>query len=267
MSARPWNLAEVTLDQIRAVGPYGAAVLPLGATEPHNLHLPHGTDTYQVEAIGNRICEAAWNLGGRVLLLPAIAYGTETNLSECPLAINVNPSTLYAMITDIAVSLLDFGISKLMLLNGHGGNDFKGLIRELHGSPHYGQRGGHAFLCNWYHVATDKTAEIFEQPGQHADEIETSLGLAFFPEFVARRPDGSLNADEGATADTRFEALNAGWVAMTRPFHLLTTNTGVGNPHAATAAKGQQLMDVLVERLGPFLAQLANAEVDERFPY
>ena len=267
MNNKPWNLANAPLADIREHGPYEVAVLPLGATEPHNLHMPHGTDTFQLDAIGERVCAAAWQSGGKVLLLPAIPYGTETNLRECPLAINANPSTLFALVRDIASSLLGFGIRKLVLLNGHGGNDFKPLVREMYGAADFGQLGGHVFLCDWYRTVADVTKEIFAQPGEHADEIETSLGLAFFPELIARNADGTLAADDGATRKTKFTAVNSGWVSITRPFHLMTTNTGVGNPHQASAEKGKQLMDVLVSRLGTFLAELAQAEIDEQFPY
>jgi creatinine amidohydrolase len=63
------------------------------------------------------------------------------------------------------------------------------------------------------------------------------------------------------------EAVNKGWVSITRPWHLLTTNTGAGNPHAATAEKGKALMEVIVERLSGFLVELAGAKIDERFPF
>jgi creatinine amidohydrolase len=72
--------------------------------------------------------------------------------------------------------------------------------------------------------------------------METSFGLAFFPELVARNEDGSLAADDGETRESRFEAINRGWISMTRPWHLLTTNSGSGNPHAASKEKGEQLM-------------------------
>ena len=74
-------------------------------------------------------------------------------------------------------------------------------------------------------------------------------------------------ADEGAARPCRFEAVNRGWVSITRPWHLVTTNTGLGNPAAASAEKGRRLMDVLVERLGRFLVELAEAPMGEEFPY
>jgi creatinine amidohydrolase len=97
--------------------------------------------------------------------------------------------------------------------------------------------------------------------------METSLILAYYPQLVARRPDGSLAADEGATAKTRFEAVNRGWVQITRPWHLATTNTGAGNPHPATAEKGRRMLALLTERLATFLVELSAAKLDERFPY
>jgi creatinine amidohydrolase len=97
--------------------------------------------------------------------------------------------------------------------------------------------------------------------------METSFGLAYFPHLVAKNADGSLTADEGRSAATRFDAVNNGWVSITRPWHFLTTNSGSGNPHAASADKGRKLMDVLVQRLAGFLVELSGSPVDERFPY
>ena len=89
----------------------------------------------------------------------------------------------------------------------------------------------------------------------------------FFPSLSCRNPDGTLTADEGRAAATRFEAVNRGWVSITRPWHLMTTNAGSGNPHAASADKGLRLMELLVERLSSFLVELSAAPLDERFPY
>ena len=129
------------------------------------------------------------------------------------------------------------------------------------------RRPAQLFLCNWYRVLADIEHEIFVEPGDHAGEMETSFMLAYRPELVARNADGSLAADEGATAETRFRAVNRGWVSITRPWHLLTTNTGAGNPHAATADKGRRMVELLVERLAAFLVELSAAKLDERFPY
>ncbi|MCC7418926.1 MAG: creatininase family protein [Planctomycetaceae bacterium] len=260
---RPWILSEINYAYVKE-HPYEVAVLPMGATEPHNLHLPYGTDTFEAEAISSRVCEAAFQRGARVVMLPPIPYGTETNQMEFPLAMNVDPSTLGRLIRNLVDSLAKHRILKLVILNSHGGNDFKPLLRELTGKTPV-----QLFLCDWFRGASaDLQKELFREPGDHAGAMETALGLAFFPEFVARDPrTGALLADEGATRETRFEAVNRGWVSITRPWHLLTTNTGAGNPHEATAEQGRRLMERLVERLSSFLVELAAAPVDEQFPY
>lgn len=259
---RPWILAETNYAHVK-VCEYQVAVLPMGATEPHNLHLPYGTDTFEAEAIGSRSCEAAWNRGAKVVLLPTIPYGTETNQSQCRLSMNLNPSTLARVIQDLVESLEGHGIRKLLILNSHGGNEFKPLLRELHGKTSV-----QLFLCDWFRgLTSDVKKTIFQEADDHAGEVETSLGLAYFGHLVAQHPDGSLAADDGLTAETRLEAVNSGWVSITRPWHLLTTNTGAGNPHAATAEKGRQLMEVMVDRLSRFLCDLSHAEIDARFPF
>jgi creatinine amidohydrolase len=258
---RPWKLAEVNYAYVKA-HKYEVAVLPCGATEPHNLHLPYGTDMFEGETVGEKICQAAHERGAKVVLLPTIPYGTETNQMAFPLAMNLNPSTLFAVITDLVKSLEHHGIRKFVLLNSHGGNEFKALVREL-----YGKTSVHVFLCSWYSAVRDVSAEIFDHSDDHAGEMETSFGLAYFPDLVGRNEDGTLIADDGKIAKTRFEAVNRGWVGITRPWHLLTTNSGAGYPHAATAEKGRQMMDQVVERLAGFLVELSAAEIDEKFPF
>ncbi len=257
----PWNLATTNYGSVRQTN-YEVAVLPLGATEPHNLHLPYGMDTLEGDLVGGKICEAAWQRGAKVILLPTIPYGTVSNQREFPFSLDLRPTTLGVVIADLAGSLVHQGIRKIVLLNSHGGNDLKWLLREM-----YGRTEAKLFLCNWYTVFHDVYHEIFHERDDHAGEMETSLALAYWPELVAQDPDGTLTADEGRKASTRFEAVNDGWVSITRPWHLLTTNAGAGNPHAATAEKGRRLMDLLVERLARFLVELSTAEIDERFPY
>ena len=259
---RHWILAETNYGHVHDNG-YDVAVLPLGATEPHNLHLPYGTDIFEADQIAAAAAEAAVQRGARVVVLPTIPYGTQTNQHAFPLAMNLYPSTLTRVISDLVESVHRAGISKLMILNSHGGNELKSVLRELVGGP------VHLFLCDWFRsISADVQAELFDDPGDHAGEMETALALAYFPDLVARDPDsGELTADLGSVRETRFEALNRGWISITRPWHLLTTNTGVGNPHPATAEAGRKLMQTLVERLSGFLVELADAEVDETFPY
>jgi creatinine amidohydrolase len=254
---QPWRLDELNYGQVKANPPYQVAVLPMGATEPHNLHLPYGTDTFQVEVIAARACALASREGARVLKLPALPYGTETNQMKFPLAMNLNPTTVAKVVGDLVDSLASHGVFRCVLLNGHGGNDLKWVLRELHGSTPV-----HIFLCNWFRVASDVYNTIFEEKDDHAGEMETSMGLAHFPQLVALE-----QADPGAVKPSRFEAVNRGWVEITRPWHLLTTNSGAGDPRAASAPKGEAITNLVAQRIGVFLTELAQSPLDETFPF
>jgi creatinine amidohydrolase len=251
-------LAEQTHAFIRT-GRWEVAVLPFGATEPHNFHMPYGTDTFQVEAAGRRACAWATERGAKVLLLPALPFGVNTNHLEIPggLALSVTPTTLLKVLADLVESLERQGVPKLLLLNGHGGNELKPLVRELHHQTRL-----FLCLCDWYRLAADQHPQLFEHPGEHADEMETSMGLAFFPELMRMEQAGP-----GKARPTRFDAINKGWISITRPWHLLTEDTGVGNPIAGTAEKGRRLMAIVEQRLGQFLVELAKTPLDATFPY
>src|SRR5579864_60855 len=175
------------------------AVLPFGATEPHNLHMPYGTDTFQVEVLGRRACQKAYGDGAKVVLLPAMPFGVNTNHLKVPggLACSVTPTTLLAILADLVESLERQGVRKLVLLNGHGGNELKPLMRQLHH-----RTSVFLCLCDWFRMAKDLHAGLFEKPGEHADEVETSLGLAFFAGHM--RPE---LADAGAERPTKLDAI------------------------------------------------------------
>lgn len=253
---RPYILSETNYGQVKA-RPFEVAVLPLGATEPHNLHLPYGTDTYQVEAVGRLACEKAHDRGASVALLPALPYGTETNQMRFPMTMNLDPSTLARVVADLVDSLAAHGVMKCVLLNGHGGNDLKWILRELHLKTPV-----RLFACHWWRVAADRYRDLFDDPGDHAGELETSMILAHRPDLVA---EGT--ADAGSTASTRFEAVNQGYIEITRSWHLLTTNSGAGDPAPATAAKGSALTAIVVDRVADFLVDLAASPLDDRFPF
>ena len=162
-----------------------------------------------------------------------------------------------SIIRDITDSLARQGIDRLLLLNGHGGNELKPLVRELHADSKV-----FTAVCDWFRLGTDLIQEIMDQPGEHADETETSLAMALVPELVQFE-----KADKGTLAKSPIEAINKGWFSITRPWHLLTSNTGAGDPSKSSADKGNRLLDALVERLGGAIHQMAIAPRSERFPY
>ena len=105
------------------------------------------------------------------LVLPTIPFGVNTGQADIKLDMNINPSTQAAILNDIIEVLNRQNIQKLLIVNGHGGNDFKPILREL------GLKFPKMFLsyCNWFNSIPKE--KYFEHNGDHADEMETSLLL------------------------------------------------------------------------------------------
>ena len=130
MKPRPYILAENNWKTIKSSS-FDVAVLPWGATEAHNYHLPYGTDIVEAEEIAAESARLAWEKGAKVIVLPAIPFGVNTGQHDILLDMNMNPSTQLTVLRDVVQVLSRQGIHKLVILNSHGGNDFKPMIREL----------------------------------------------------------------------------------------------------------------------------------------
>ena len=248
MPARPYVLAETSWKSVRETA-YEVAVLPWGATEAHNYHLPYGTDNVECEHIAVEAARLAWDAGARVTVLPTVPFGVQTGQLDIPFCLNLNPSTQAAVLGDLAGSLDKQGIRKLVILNGHGGNEFRGMIREL-------QPQVNTFLClaSWYQLV-DAT-DYFDDLGDHAGEMETSVMLHIAPALV--RP--LSEAGDGKARPFRIAALREGWAWAPRQWTQVSADTGVGDPRAATRQKGERYTAAVVERLSRFLVELAAAD-------
>jgi creatinine amidohydrolase len=231
------------------------AVLPWGATEAHNYHLPFATDNIMVEKIAAESAEIAWNSGARPIILPIIPFGVNTGQLDIKLDINLNPSTQFAILNDRANVLNRHKIYKFLILNGHGGNDFKQMIREL--GPKYPEM----FICscNWYQSFAN--SEFFENGGGHADEMETSVMQFLAPELIL-----PLNeAGNGIGKKFRIKVLNENWVWAERKWSEVTIDTGIGNPQKATPAKGEKCLKEVINRIGNLMIELCGADINNMY--
>ena len=253
MPGRPYLIAETTWKTARATE-YDVAILPWGATEAHNYHLPYGTDNIACDYVAAEAARLAWDAGARVAVLPIMPFGVQTGQLDIPFCLNLNPSTQAAILGDLASSLDGHGIGKLVILNGHGGNDFRMAIREL-------QPRSNVFLCaiNWYQIVN--AGDYFEDLGDHAGEMETSVMLHVAPDLVLPLSE----AGEGKERRFRIAALREGWAWAPRRWTQVSSDTGVGHPGAATREKGERYMRTVVERLSRFLVELAGADTDDLY--
>lgn len=251
---RPYILAETNWEALKDAN-FELAILPWGATEAHNYHLPYATDNFQADHLVAESAKIAYKKGGNVIVLPTIPFGVNTGQSDIYLDINMNPSTQLAILNDIVAVLDRQGINKLLIFNGHGGNNFKPLVREL------GLRFPKMFIsfC-FFPQALDKTA-YFEEEGDHADEMETSLMLYLRPDLVLSKDKWG----DGTAKKFKIDAFSEGWAWAERQWSKVSPDTGIGNPHKSSAEKGERFFKDVTKKMGAMIIELCQADLNDLY--
>jgi len=252
MEAKPYLLKETNWKTVKEID-YKVAILPWGATEAHNFHLPFGTDIFETEYCAEQSAKIAWEKGAKIIVLPTIPFGVNTSQMDLKMTINMNPSTQAKILADVIESLENYGIEKLVILNGHGGNDFKQIIREL-------QKDTKILLTsvNWY-LVEHKKGYFDEINGDHADEMETSFMLHIYPQFVLPLSE----AGNGTAKQLKIKAFKEKWAWTPRKWSSVTTDTGIGNPKLATAQKGEKYINAVIFKIAQFIFELYQVNTED----
>ncbi len=229
---------------------YDLVILPWGAFEPHNRHLPYLTDCFLSYEIACDCADRVYDRGITCMVLPPVWFGSQ-NAGQWnkPFCVHTQSETQKAILADIVVSLHEQGFRKLVIINGHGGNSFKPYIRDLAMDfPDF-----RIVVADWYSIIpTDAYFE--EKPDEHAGEQETSAMLHYHPELVAME-----RAGDGPVSPSQIEAVDKkiGW--MPRNWDEISVDTGIGNPKKSTAEKGARYVQAVIEKIGELLIDLKEA--------
>lgn len=230
-------------------GKYDLVLLPWGSTEPHNLHLPYGTDCILSHAIAidaarqaNEQCQV------NCMVLPPVFMGSQNpGQRELMFCIHSRYETQKAILTDIVDSLHHQGLRKMVIINGHGGNVFKSMIRDLAVDyPDF-----LLFTTEWYTIVPP--SGYFEEKDDHAGELETSVMLHYHPEWVEMELAGT-----GESKPFALPSLNEKTAWTPRNWQRVTRDTGIGNPKKATAEKGKRYAAEVTRRLTLLLTEIAR---------
>jgi len=246
-----YKLQSASLKEIRQ-SPVDLAILPWGATEPHNLHLPYGTDCFASTAVSVDAAAKAALQGVRCMVLPAIPLGSQNpGQTDMPLCLHARYETQKAILTDIVASLHRQHFRKLVIVNGHGGNSFKNMIRDL--AVDYPDFT--IVIANWYAIVAQQG--YFDNRDDHAGEMETSVMMHYHPDLVLPLTE----AGDGAETPFAIESLNDQTAWTPRHWTKATADTGIGNPHMATADKGKRYAEAVSDKLCKLFIELANKEL------
>jgi creatinine amidohydrolase/Fe(II)-dependent formamide hydrolase-like protein len=231
------------------------ALLPVGSIEQHGPHLPLDTDAWDAEYLARRVAEGC--SPPRPLVLPLIPYGVAYHHEDFPGTLGVGPDTLSRLVYEVGMSAARNGVTKLVIINGHGGN-----IPALRYAAQMINRDGHIFTCvDTGDTSDTDVARIVETRSDvHAGEVETSTALATRPglvrmeqakRFVPRFSSQYLDFSSSRSVE---------WYARTAK---ISPSGVLGDPTKATREKGERIWKVMIQHLVAFVDALKGMSLDE----
>jgi creatinine amidohydrolase len=235
-------------DELREQARQNAIViLPLGSIEQHGPHLPVDVDSALVERVACGVAQELVSLGEPALTLPVLWAGVSEHHMSFGGAVTLDLATYAAVIGAICRSVVRHGFTRLVLLNGHGGNDnaLRSLTDEL--TPKLGVPI--IEFCYWYAAAAPIRAILETQDALlHGCEAETSMLMVVRPGATATDRIG-LAAPHSADSDAPPPAGFYRWRAIAS-----RSRSGViGNPAAARAEKGERLFAAIASHIAGVL--------------
>jgi creatinine amidohydrolase/Fe(II)-dependent formamide hydrolase-like protein len=231
------------------------ALLPVGATEQHGPHLPLDSDAFDAEYLARKVAEACRD--PRPLVLPMIPYGVSYHHEDFSGTISISPDTLSHLVYEIGMSASRHGMTKLIIINGHGGNS-----PALHFAAQMINRDAHIFTC----VDTGETSDpdiytFIETPNDvHAGEIETSTTLASRPHLVKKEGMKRFVPRFSSRYLNFSSRRSVGWYAHTSK---ISSNGVLGDPTKASREKGERIWELMIQNLVEFVEELKNISMDE----
>lgn len=244
-----WPEAEQRLTEV------DVALLPVGAIEQHGPHLPLDTDAFDAEYLARKVAEQCSD--PKPLVLPLIPYGVSYHHEDFCGTLSLSNETLSKLIYDIGMSAARNGITKLVIVNGHGGNG-----PTLQFAAQMINRDAHIFTCVDSGETSDADiAHLAETPNDvHAGEVETSTAVAVRPNLVKLQKARKYVPHFSNRYLNFSSKRSVEWYARTAKI----SPTGVlGDPLKANREKGERIWAVMIQNLVEFVEDLKSMTLEE----
>lgn len=249
--------ADLKTTEFQALPTDLVTVLPIGAIEQHGPHLPLSVDRDLVQSVIERTMSQL-TADQNVLILPTLSVTKSDEHDQYPGTLSLTAETLLAVLRDIGASVSNAGVSRLVLFNGHGGNNavLEIIARDL--------RIKHQMIvstCSWFGFA--EVPEEMNDPllafDLHAGKLETSAMLAARPELVDMSAAQDFVPAMSGWKDS-FQAIGLtgqpgkpGWIIED-----LNEMGACGNAQAATVRNGEKLLNSAAEQFAIYLEEFSR---------
>jgi creatinine amidohydrolase len=227
------KLAEMTWPQVAALSPDVPVVIPTAALEQHGHHLPLFTDSMLVGEVTRR---AEAKLKNQILLTPVMWLGNSAHHLDYAGTMSAGPRTYIDLVSDMVENFLMHGFKRIVIVNGHGGNNVPGqhALFEIRQRHRQSEDLLLLFAAYWTLGTPPHQADptIEQKLMQHACEWETSMMLALAPQLV-----GGYKSAQPVDPHHAHEPAMRPWTTKDR-----SPVGHIGDPAVATAAKGETLL-------------------------
>jgi creatinine amidohydrolase len=234
------QLAEVTRERAAAAT---TLLVPLGATEQHGPHLPVGVDHLVVAHVARAAAERV-----PVLVAPVVAYGASHHHLPYAGTLSLRSATLTALLGDIVASAAAWGVQRVLLLNGHGGNE--DIARQVARDADLTVAAAAYWTLAGAELRDEAARRGIDPVPGHAGGFETSLMLALQPELVDRAALAGLRGRDPLPPPI-------GTAFVDRPGWVAALDGYTDDARAAGAAAGQAFLELAVAATARVLEQLA----------
>jgi len=242
------ELAKLTWPEIDSLSRDIPVVIPVAAVEQHGHHLPLFTDSM---LLGEIVRRAHQSLDVETLLLPLMWLGNSHHHLDFPGTLSPPPRVWIDLLAGLIDNLITHGFRRIVVVNGHGGNDVPARQAIFELRQRYRERRDLLLLvATYWNLAnpTEKIADLQQSSMAHACEWETSMILRLAPDQVKNYSDVSP-----VPSGESFAPAARGWTMQDR-----SSQGHVGDPAAASAEKGEQLLQLFSEGLVKLLQRVSR---------
>ena len=248
-------MQQMTWPEVRdALQEVKLAIIPVGSHEQHGPHLAMSVDIAGAELFALKLAEKTHPL---CLLTPPLSFGISIHHLPFPGTLTLQPETFERVLLDVAASLHAHGIRRILVVNGHGGNQHVLNTASVKMRQDLGVRMAYTLWPTVGGTGGKLSNLLKGRRIGHACVLETSMMMHLRPDLVRQDALAEGELQPPIYGDAATSGID-GFVYWNE----LTANGAFEGAPDATAEAGQIITDAALSKIAAFVTRFAEVEVD-----